>query len=77
MRAAPLPPTDRLLSLAEVGERLHSKGRHLRRRVEASPTLRAGRRYSGRRAYFIESYVVRYMHAEMAAEPVATSAVSP
>lgn len=72
-RAPALPATDRLLTLREVGERIHLTGRHLRAAVEASNTLKAGRRYHGRHPKFLESAVVRYMHVEMAATPQAKS----
>lgn len=72
MRAPALPAKDRMLTLVELGAMLHSSGGRLRERIAASPTLRAGRRYVGRHAQFIESYVVRYMHVEMAAAPTAS-----
>lgn len=69
-RAPALPQADRLLTKKELGQRIHRTGRHLRAAIEASRVLKAGRRYVGQRAVFIESYVVQYMHHDLPAEPV-------
>lgn len=69
-RAPALPIDDVLLTMTQVGKRLHMDRYDAKVLVETGdPVLRTGLRYRKGTAYCLQSAVVRYLHWQMATQP--------
>lgn len=77
MKAPALPVDDRLLTMREVGERLHLDRFDAKQLVEADAILRTGLRYRGRISYCAQSAVVRYIAWGASTQPEAEPAKVP
>lgn len=80
MKPPALPIDDRLLTMREVGQRLHMGRYEAKCLVESDPILRTGLRFRGEKrttAYCTQSAVVRYIAWGVATTPQAEPAKPP